>query len=287
MGLRGFLRAGLAATPVAIVSLLAGGPAQAAIVGASCPAPQNGFATLSNQFREAQSFTVQRAGTVVGASFVIDKQSPGGDFQVQVLATENGVPVNGALTSATIPDASVPMGTSTQSVALSAAILTHRTYALALGRPGSGIASVGTRNDSACPGREFFSFDQDDPWLDGTTGVDLIYQLSVEPTNQFFVKTVIGRKVTVHLPGPGTVLARDARPRRQGRRPPKLVKTVQVSANESPAGDTFLVLPLTRSGRLALKEHRRPKARVTITYTPTGGQPNTLQVGVPLRNPRR
>ncbi len=232
----------------------------------------------------------KRSGSVVSASVVIDKESSGGDFQVQILGISriSILPVNGVLGSGTIPDASVPIGTSTQSVALSAQVLFRRSYALVVTRPGGGLANLGERNDNACPGGEFFSTVQNGAWLIGDPGFDLVFQISVEPVNQFSFKEVFRRKIALIVPGPGTFTARDARPHRKrtGKRAPKLLKTAEVSFSGGSSGGggiAFVPMKLTRSGRIAGNENHRAKARVLVTYTPTGGQPNTIQVGVPLR----
>jgi hypothetical protein len=276
------------------MSFIGVSPARAAVVEASCPGPENSLVELSGDAREAQVFRTTHTGTVVGASIVIDKESSGGDFQVQILSAglTTQLPINTVLGSATISDATVPIGTSTQTVSLNARVLRNRNYALVVTRPGGGLANLGERDNNPCPGREAFSPGQNAPWSAGDPDFDLVYQISLEPSNLFSVTSVLRRKITVRVPGPGTLVASEVRQRRRGggKARPKLVKTSQLSTTGGPTGGSAVViLPmrLTRPGRLALKEKRRVKARVLVTYTPTDGQPNSIQVGVPLRVPKR
>jgi hypothetical protein len=293
VGHLGLVRAGLLSAITSLALVLAQTDAHAALPDASCAGPLNSYIGLNDTFREAQSFTPQHTGSVVSASVVINKTDAGGDFLIQILPDQGGfsqLPINGALGSGTIPDASIPMGTSTQTATLSAPVVAYRSYAVVVSRPGGALSNLGMRDDDPCPGRESFSPEPNGEWFEGDPDFDLIFDLSVEPTNRFFIHSVYQRKITVLLPSVGSLTAREARPvnRRTRKTRPKLVKGAQVSPRDMVLGGyATLRMQLTRFGSVLLKEKPRLKAQVLVTYTPLGGQPNTMQVPVPLRVPPR
>jgi hypothetical protein len=275
---------------VALAAALCAEPAVAAVPDAACPGPPTSFLPISGDQRAAQWFLAHRYGTLVSAQVVIDKQSAGADFQVQVLRAEDDgivvLPVNEILSAARIPDASVPLGISTQTVSLNAPVSESFPFALVVTRPGAGVAGVGMRNSDPCPGQVDFSGTQNGEWVEGDPDSDLIFNVTVEPTNRFAIHDVFQRKITVITPGPGLLEGHDATPvKGKGRQSLRLVRDVQTT--ERLSGYSSLPMRLTHFGRRALRENRRLKARVAVTYTPNGGQPNTLQVMVPLRIPKR
>src|SRR5262245_12422679 len=84
----------------AVLAFLALGQARAhaALLDANCPGPADSYFVLTGNFREAQTFTVIHTGTITQAQTEIDKTNAGGNFQLQILATDGtGTPVNGAL----------------------------------------------------------------------------------------------------------------------------------------------------------------------------------------------
>jgi hypothetical protein len=273
---------------VALAAALCAEPAVASVPDARCPGPPDSFIGLDGTFREAQSFSAQHRGTVVRASIVIDKTNAGGDFLVQILEFDpvfTSLPVNGALGSGTIPDASVPIGTSTQSVTLNAPVSTG-TNVLVVSRPGGAPSNLGMRTGDHCLGQEYFSPSPTGDWSEGNPDFDLVYELTVEPSNRFSIHQVTQRKITVIVPGPGLLAAHEApRPRRKGKRLPRLVKPTQTS--EFHSGYAYLPMHLTRAGAATVKAKPVVKAQVLVTFTPIGGQPGAMQIPVPLHIPKR
>ena len=290
MSLRKRVRLGVVVSGTLIAMISSAAVARASVADAGCPGPPTGFQTLTGDQRVAQWTLAQHTGTLLGAQLVIDKQSAGADFQVQVLRADNDgivvLPVNEILSAATIPDASVPLGISTQTVSLNAPVFASYNFALAVTRPGSGMAAVGVRNSNPCLGRLDFSPSQNGDWVEGDPDSDLVFNIVVEPTNRFTIHQITQRKITVLVPGPGLLEAHDATAiRGKGKGHPRVVRPAQTT--DSNSGYASLPMKLTHFGRRALKEKPRLKARVAVTFTPTGGQPNTMQVTVPLRIPPR
>jgi hypothetical protein len=291
VGFRRFVRAGLGSATALLVLLLSGGTTRAALSDVGCPGPPDSFTTVSGGDREAQQFSNLHSGTLVGAQVVINKQSAGADFKVQVLrASSDGIsitPVNEVISEATIPDASVPLGVSTQSVSLGAPALGYRAYALAVTRPGAGPASVGMRDTPDCQGQAYSSFSQSGEWFAHEPALDLAYETTVEPSNRFAVHNVAERKITVILPGPGFLTAREApRARKKRKKRPRLVQTTGLNPRDIIGSYATLRMKLTHVAPVLLKAKPKLKAQVLVTYTPIGGQPGTMQVPVPLRIPK-
>jgi hypothetical protein len=120
---------------------------------------------------------------------------------------------------------------------------------------------------------------------------ELLLRAEIEPTNAFTVtrKRVPGRgraTLFVRFPNPGTMSIASS-----ARRPPvgkaanarkPLVKPFTQGVSGF-GGERVVRLEATRSTKRRLKEERKVRGRVTLTYTPTGGTPSTQTVGLKLK----
>jgi hypothetical protein len=109
--------------------------------------------------RLAQSFTATQTGTLKQISVSVTKQVPTGDYVVQLVKMDGSVPDESPLSvlaSATIPDALVPVGTSTLNAKFAATRLTQGTqYAVVVSRPGSNDFVLPSRTGDPCEGGVF------------------------------------------------------------------------------------------------------------------------------------
>jgi hypothetical protein len=108
-----------------------------------------------------------------------------GDWILQILGVNAGVPVNGVLASATIPASNVPTGSSTASAGFAPAppVTAGQQYALVVTRPAATLVGVQVRGDDPCPGGEFYSSGGPPPSLftPGATPQDHIFAVFVTP----------------------------------------------------------------------------------------------------------
>jgi hypothetical protein len=265
-----------------------GSEAHAEVLDANCPGPQTGSVSGSApNGRRAQTFIAVHTGTVARAQIVINKTATGGDFQVQILASNGlGPPLNGVLGSATIPDASVPLGLSTVDATFSTppGVVAGQGYAIVLTRPGGNIWSFGERGENPCEGREFASSTQTGSWAADDPFYDNVFQLFVNPPNQFTIGGLKGRKLTLSVPGPGPIIVSDASTARAGQAKAAGKKSLKtISTNATGAGDITVTLRLTKKAKHKLKDKGKLKARAAITFTPTGGEPNTQTTKVKFK----
>jgi hypothetical protein len=299
------LRSALVGALVGLVLMVAPSGASA-VPDAGCPGPSNVVGSLSplGDRREAQTFTAINTGALQRAQVLIRNISANDpDFLVQILATDgNGVPVNNALASATIPKTSVPTGITTLDAAFSPAAIVSagQQYAVAISRPGANFLvptwQIPVRAGNACPGGTFFSFGPTDGWSPEGIDVDMIFQTFVEPgqvtagggggggKNAGFTLVTKRGRLFAKVPGPGRLIADDAkksaRRARKARRP-NLVKRTKAKAKK--AGLVPLRIELTnRAVRLALKR-RKLNILAAVTYRPTGGEPSTLTFRIRIR----
>jgi hypothetical protein len=124
-----------------------------------CPAPKEGsFGALGGDSRFAQTFTAAQSGSLRLIQIEIDKAvASTGDYEVQLLAVDSGKPTNSVLAAATIANASVPEGISTQTATFSGPpLLAGAQYAAAISRPGGSELRVDRRSGDDCGG-EFFA----------------------------------------------------------------------------------------------------------------------------------
>src|SRR5918995_4068999 len=282
MGVRRPLQVGLS---IALALAFWAAPAAGAVLDAGCPGPRTGsHSSTTPDGRDAQTFTAIHTGMVTRAQIEINKLSPSTDFHLQILATNaSGVPINGVLGSATIPDASVPLGVTTLDGTFSspAPVVAGQTYALVVTRPGGSNYPISERGDDACPGQEFTSNFQTGTFGPSDPAFAHIFQVFVElptppptqpPSNQFsFGKVKKNKKkgtakLTIEIDeGPGEL---------------GLGKTKKVKADDEAVeepGPTEEKLAINAKGKAKRKLRRDGKAKLKaeVTYTPTGGEPNT------------
>lgn len=259
-------RTRLALLGAVALAMLGLGPAgaQADLLDASCPGPPDDGTTISANARIAQTFTAAHTGTVVKAEMALNKETSGGPFTAQILDTAGGVPVNGALGFGTTPDSSVPSGPTTLSVAFSspASVTAGHQYALAITRDTDwGLTD---RHGNPCPGQEFHSGDQTSPFLpDMNPQYDFVFSVFVNPTNSFTIGKQKGTKLSLTLPGPGTLNVSKK----------KLLKPTTKTVNA--AGPLTVKLKLTKKAKQRLRARGKLSVKGAITFTPTGGDPNT------------
>jgi Ca2+-binding RTX toxin-like protein len=160
-------------------------PAQG-VLDANCPGPSGGTFQTVGDGRMAQTFTAQRTGSLVRGEFEINKAgSPGGDWVMQIVATDDsGAPVNILLASATpIADATVPAGASRIAGVFASPLSVEagNRYALVLTRPGAQQVAVQTAFDNPCPGQQFFSMSPGGSWEAFSPNEDSVFAVFVEP----------------------------------------------------------------------------------------------------------
>jgi hypothetical protein len=276
---KGTVRAGISIA--ALASALLAAPANAALLDASCPGPPSGgAASFGVDSRRAQVFTAIHTGSVVRAQTEISKSQSGNDFQLQILATNgSGVPVNGILGAATIADASVPMGPSTLSGTFQtpASVVSGQQYALVLTRPGDDGFVLRDRSGDPCPGREFASNNSTGAWNPDDQTYDFVYQVFVNPPNDFTVGKLKKRTLSLTVPGPGAISVANAGgggKQAVAAAKKKLLKTSTATA--AAAGTPKVKLKLTKLAKSLLADNGKVKAKAAITFTPTGGEPKTI-----------
>jgi hypothetical protein len=272
--------AALAGLVLALLGI-GGSTANAALIDAQCiGAPDTEFGPFGDD-RFAETFVAAHSGTVVQATAQIDNTAPGGNFLMQILpATTGGAPINSILGSTTIPDGSVPAGptTLTANFAPPVGIIGRGSYALVLSRPG-GAFNVLERAGNVCPGREFTSASQSDPWVPDDPNSDLLFTITVNPTNDFTVGRQNGRLLHLTLPSHGSVQFSESRGARKSavaaRKRPRALKSVLVQAG--PGGTTIHLL-LTKAGKRILRDRGKLGRVGAVTFTPDGGEPKTKLV---------
>ena len=254
--------------------------AQAALLDANCPGTPDDGTTMSGDARVAQTFVALHTGAVVRAQMALDKTTSGSAFRMQILDTDSsGIPVNGVLGSATIPDSSVPSGNTTLSGTFStpANVVAGHLYALVISRPEDWF--LNDRHNDPCTGREIYSPGQTSPFEIpmGPVQYDFVYSVFVNPTNQFTVGKQKGKKLSLTLPGPGTLTVGDASAAKKGqasaakKRKSLMNSTIAVAA----AGTVTVKLKLTKGAKQLLRQKGKLSVKGAITFAPTGGDPNT------------
>jgi hypothetical protein len=272
------VRFGVLVTVVFAVLGFSQSSAVAALPDASCPGPSDMDLHVGPNQRESQTFTALRTGWVIRAQTEILNFGSGGDFTMQILDTDAaGVPVDGVLGAATVPDAAVPSGPSTLAATLTspAPVVAGHTYALVVTRPS--FFDIEDRGGNPCPGGEYESPDQTSPFVALNACCDWVFQVFVNPDNRFAIGPLKARNLTVTVPGPGTIVVADASavqaPRAGTAASRKALKTSTVSATA--AGDDVVTLRLTKKAKRRLKSAGKLKARAAVTFTPTDGDPST------------
>jgi hypothetical protein len=164
---------------------------------ASCAGPPESNQTNTGVTRHAQSFMAQNTGTLTSAQLAVFKSGTAGDWVVDILDTNLGVPINGVLATATVPDTTTQdMGALiTANFATPASVIAGHTYALEFSRPTSTQTGVGERDGDDCPGQLFSAVAPPDMFSAlGHTGADMVFAITVNAVEHL---------LTVHKAGTG------------------------------------------------------------------------------------
>jgi hypothetical protein len=289
------LRLGMAAALACLaLGLVPSSAGAAPLADAGCPLTTDGAFLANGDRREAQTFTAIHTGGLTRATFEIDNPplSEPNDFVLQVLGTDgNGFPVDPPLASATIPQASVPVGTATLDATFSnpPAVFAGQRYALALGRPGTATLFTGrTVTGNRCGGSPFFNTGPG--WSpESDPSVDFIFQTYVDPAaisfalkrgNGFSLISKRGR-LYAKVPGPGKLIVDDARPARRAAEASRKRKRVRnfirrTKAKAKKAGLVPLRVELSKKGIRKVLATRKLNTPARVTYKPRGGEPSTI-----------
>ena len=270
---------------VAVVGLFATVPAPASaepVLDANCPGPETIAFPSGVDHRWAETFTALNTGSLVRGETEIAKTGAAGDFVMQILATDSaGDPTNNVLASTTIPDSTVPTGSSRIAGIFStpASVIAGERYAFMITRPGEEF-TVRDAGNNPCPdGAEYLSTSQTAAWSGADTCCDLLFAVYVEPplpSNQFTLgklKRNLAKgtaKLMVKVPGPGTLTLR-------GKGLVRRRRTV------SAAGAVKLLLKAKGSKQKKLNATGRVRVKPRITFTPTGGGARTKTKKVVLK----
>jgi hypothetical protein len=130
--------------------------------------------------RYAQTFSPSLSGALTRAEIDVTKQGTPGNYVVQLMGVDHGLPDNVVLASTTVPD-SMPNGNSILSAVFTspATVATGQNYALILTRPGSDTLTAGNRFD--CPGSFYYSPAGTTDWLIDAPDEDLVFTAFVTP----------------------------------------------------------------------------------------------------------
>jgi len=256
-------RGRLIAGGIAALALLVPASSQAALLDANCPGPANDELTSGpgNQ-REAHTFTAVHTGTAVRAELAIDNLGGGGDWVVQILNANPGAgaPINGVLGAGEVPDSSVPAGHSTLSVSFVSPVPVVAGHAYALVLTHTARFGIQDRSGAPCAGDEWGSGSPAGTWV-GPYDFDWVYSVFVNPPNDFTIGKVKGTKVSLTLPGPGSV---------------DVGKSKRVKGSHTVftvGGAVTLQVHLKKTGKAILA--RGGKVKAPLTFTPEGGEPLT------------
>jgi hypothetical protein len=255
---------------------------QAALLDANCPGvPDGGEAAPS---RVAQTFTAVHTGTLVSGQMWVDKEA-GSDFQLQILNANADGPIEGVLGSATVPDSSISSDPSPAPANPAAPVngtfsppvnvVAGHSYAIVLTRLGPEFWLLKDRFHAECPGNEFKSGAPGSGWTLSNVDFDFPFQVFVNPPNAFTIGKVKGKRIFLELPGPGGV---DIAGTGKG----KLVR--HGHTDFASGGSVSVRARLTKRGKSRLRRNGKLKARAELTYTPTGGEPNTLTAKLKLHH---
>jgi hypothetical protein len=279
-------KAGVAFLTGCLAFLLGAGPASAqGLLDANCPGPPSSGVSPSANQRLAQSFTAQTTGGLVRGEIEIFKvEFPGGDWVMQILATDgSGAPVNTVLASTTpIADATVPVGNSRLAgvFAAPASVVAGQQYALVLTRAAD--FRVLLRDGNPCPGEIFVSASASGTWFSGLlSGFDFVFAVFVKPSNAFTLGDLKRNKrkgtatLTVTVPYPGELTGSG-----QG---VKVAGAAVISKTVPAAGPVNLKVRAKGRKKQKLNETGKVKVKPKITYTPRGGDPATQSIKVKLK----
>ena len=281
-------------------------PAQATaaeVLDANCPGPatRNAYSNRLGNQREAQTFRVVHTGTLTSATVQINNGNSNTNFVVEILAVDaNGMPTGDPLSVGIIDGTTVPHGPTTLATALSPGLQVEagQAYALVIYRGGGLLSSLSfPAVDGTCVGDTWYSNGLNAAWNLDVPGVDLIYQIFVDTVpgaagggaggkggnpnidNDFELVNKHGR-LFARVPGPGKLVVNDGRPpaassaKKKKKHVRNFVKRTKTKAKK--AGDVPLHIELTDRAIQRVIRTRKLNTWGRVTYTPTGGVPNSL-----------
>jgi hypothetical protein len=251
-------------------------PAQG-LLDANCGPSTHVTGVPSGNWRIGQNFPAQRTGGLVRGEIEINKSgSPGGNWVMQILATDDSLlPVNTVLASTTpIPDSTVPAGDSRLAgvFASPARVEAGEWYTLIVTRPGAAQFGIRYQSGNPCPGEQLHSDSQGGSFLGTIPGVDTTFAVFVKPSNAFTLGRLQRNKrrgtatLTVNVPYPGELALSG-----NGVKTAGATRAVAVST----PGNVELLIRAKGKKRRKLNETGKVKVRPKVTYTPTGGDPAT------------
>lgn len=263
------------------------GSAQAALLDANCPGPTTSGSTGT----QAQTFTAVNTGTLVHGEMFVAKTA-GADFQMFILNAGPLGPTGPALGVANIPDSSVANVPSPAPLSPSApidgtfspgvSVTAGQQYAIVVTRLGGNSSYIGKdRHNASCAGGEF-SGTVGGTWTSRDPEYDFPFSTFVIPPNTFTIGKVKGTKVTMTVPGPGGVDIASAGGTKASLAAKKLVKSSHTDVTA--AGDVTVRIPLTKRGKSLLRRKGKLNVKAAITYTPTGGDPNSVTSKLKLKH---
>ena len=180
----------LAAALTVVASTAAGATADAAppVSVASCGAPGEATAMAPGSHRFAQTFAPRSRGTLTDAEVEVTKPAgSSGDWTVEIVLAERipiGTNARVVIASATVADATVPVGASTITARFADAATIgppgfRNEYELVVSRPGASASGFGYRTGNDCAGQMLRSTTPGgsfSPFIDATT--DLVFRVS-------------------------------------------------------------------------------------------------------------
>ena len=280
-------KAAVALLAGSVVLLLAAGPASAqGLLDANCPGPPNTSVDPDPGDRDVQTFTAQRTGSLVRGETEISKLGGAADWVMQIVTTDgSGTPTNNVLASTTIANASVPDGDSriVGLFASPATVVAGQQLGLLITRPGESY-TLRDRDDNPCPGQEFFSA-SGGPFMSEAPVFDFVFAVFVKPTNAFTLGAITRNKkkgtatLNFTLPNPGELTGSGDGVKASSTGGAVISKAVG-------AGQARLLIKAKGKKQRKLNETGKVKLSVAVTYTPTGGDPNTQSMKVKLKKKR-
>jgi hypothetical protein len=147
-------------------------------LAANCEPPRD-FASSGWDYA-AQSFTPQLSGPLTRAEVDISKNAPTEDYVLEIRTVDgSGIPTDTVLASATVANASVPVGDSLISASFPnpTTVASGQEYALVVYLGADPTGGVGYHIDAPCSGYVAFS-DVAEPW-EGFVGFDMVFRVFV------------------------------------------------------------------------------------------------------------
>jgi hypothetical protein len=218
----------------------------------------------SHTFRVRATDEADNTGPAVSRSITVDTTPPN--------TTINSGPANGSTTGDSTPTFGFSGG-STFQCRVDGGSFAGCTSPRTVGPLGDGQHTFQVRardpvgNTDPSPASRTFTVDTTAPPPDGD---------DILPSNDFEIVGLKKKKLTLDVPGPGTVEVTDAAEANARRVTAAAKKRLKPSsATATAAGEVTVKLKLNRKAKKKLKEKGKVKVNAAITFTPTGGTANT------------